>query len=231
MSVEKKYLLASSRMWAIDAFLRNRADFSGQWAVITTATDLSSAAQSQKPRFTFFPHWSFIVPDAILAATECVCFHMADVPYGRGGSPLQNLICRGHKETVLTALKMTDELDAGPVYFKRALSLEGTAEQIFARAAELTMEMIGEIVRDEPTPTPQTGEATFFQRRKPEQSLVPPEADLAGLYDHIRMLDAEGYPHAFIDHGCWRAHFTGAKIAGDAVEARVRFEIKNKKKP
>lgn len=157
-------------------------------------------------------------------------------PYRRrtlrpGGSPLQNLICRGHKETVLTALKMTDELDAGPVYFKRALSLEGTAEQIFARAAELTMEMIGEIVRDEPTPTPQTGEATFFQRRKPEQSLVPPEADLAGLYDHIRMLDAEGYPHAFIDHGCWRAHFTGAKIAGDAVEARVRFEIKNKKKP
>ncbi len=29
---------------------------------------------------------------------ECVCFHMTDVPYGRGGSPLQNLIIREPQE-------------------------------------------------------------------------------------------------------------------------------------
>lgn len=67
-----------------------------------------------------------MVPEAVLIAAECVCFHMTDVPYGRGGSPLQNLIVRKHKKTKLTALKMTEEIDAGPVYCKRELSLDGS---------------------------------------------------------------------------------------------------------
>ncbi len=37
--------------------------------------------------------------------------HMTDVPYGRGGSPLQNLIARGHTSTKLTAMRMTAEVD------------------------------------------------------------------------------------------------------------------------
>jgi len=37
---------------------------------------------------------------------------MTDVPYGRGGSPLQNLIVRGHTETKLTALRCVRDLDA-----------------------------------------------------------------------------------------------------------------------
>ena len=75
--------------------------------------------RSLKPRYVFFPHWSWKVPDDILGATECVCFHMTDVPFGRGGSPLQNLIVRGHTETRVSALRMVSEPDAGPVYMKR----------------------------------------------------------------------------------------------------------------
>lgn len=149
---------------------------------------------------------------------------MTDVPYGRGGSPLQNLIARGHRETVLTALRMTAEVDAGPVYMKRPLSLEGTAQDIFQRAAESSMGMIGEIIAHEPSPTPQTGTPVFFKRRKPEQSEVPVDATPAAFYDHIRMLDAPGYPHAFLRHGSWVARFTDAQLDGDTIEARVRFE-------
>jgi methionyl-tRNA formyltransferase len=53
------------------------------------------------------------------------------LPYGRGGSPLQNLIDLGHKDTFVSALKMTEELDAGAIYLKKPLSLEGLAEEIY----------------------------------------------------------------------------------------------------
>ncbi len=49
------------------------------------------------PRYIFFPHWSWIIPKEIYEKFECVIFHMTDLPFGRGGSPLQNLIVRGHK--------------------------------------------------------------------------------------------------------------------------------------
>ena len=64
---------------------------------------------------------------------------------------------------------MVDEVDAGPVYLKRPLSLEGRAEEIYERTADLVYDMISEIIADEPVPVPQSGEAVVFSadtRRK-----------------------------------------------------------------
>lgn len=57
------------------------------------------------PRYIFFPHWSWKIPVDIYERFECVIFHMTDLPFGRGGSPLQNLVVRGINETQLTALR------------------------------------------------------------------------------------------------------------------------------
>lgn len=46
------------------------------------------------------------------------------------GSPLQNLIVRGHKEIMLTAIQSVSVVEAGSVFFKRPLSLSGNTEQI-----------------------------------------------------------------------------------------------------
>src|SRR5689334_14815339 len=60
------------------------------------------------PTYIFFMHWSWIIPAEIFSRYTCVVFHMTDLPYGRGGSPLQNLIIRGHKETKITAIKVEE---------------------------------------------------------------------------------------------------------------------------
>jgi methionyl-tRNA formyltransferase len=147
---------------------------------------------------------------------------MTDVPYGRGGSPLQNLILRGHRETRLTALRMTSELDAGPVYDKQPLSLLGSAEEIYQRAACLAADMIENITHHEPTPTPQAGEVTRFPRRRPEQSALPNSLpNLSALHDFIRMLDAEGYPRAFLEQGGFRFEFSRAVLQSDRLAADV----------
>lgn len=220
---EPTYIIATPKPWNLAEFERVRASLPGRWRVATSPDALADALAEETPRYLFFPHWSHIVPKEIVDRHECVCFHMTDVPYGRGGSPLQNLIERGHSETMLTALRMTDVLDAGPVYAKRPLSLEGSAEEIFARAGALIFEMIAWMVANEPEPEPQHGEPTLFARRKPHQSRLPEAADARRLYDHIRMLDAPGYPKAFAEQGGWRLEFDRARLEGDSLEARVRF--------
>ena len=70
-------------------------------------------------------------PKSIWGTWPTVIFHMTDLPYGRGGSPLQNLIKRKHRTTKITAILCDDGLDTGDIYLKEDLSLEGSAEEIF----------------------------------------------------------------------------------------------------
>ena len=46
------------------------------------------------------------MPSEIIRNYECICFHETDLPFGRGGSPIQNLIVRGFKTTKISAIKM-----------------------------------------------------------------------------------------------------------------------------
>jgi methionyl-tRNA formyltransferase len=226
-STDNSYIFASSRTWGVEAFLASREALPGDWTVSVSEKDLFAAAERVRPRFIFFPHWSQILPEAFLDTHECVCFHMTDLPYGRGGSPLQNLIAAGRRETMVSALRMVKEVDAGPIYLKRPMSLHGSAQEVFRRVSELAMEMILDIVRREPLPLPQDGAPTFFKRRRPEQSKLPPGRTLADMYDHIRMLDAPGYPHACLTHGSWTVEFTDAMLDGELLEARAVFRRKD----
>lgn len=216
------YVVATVKPWNIEAFEQHHRELPGRWHLITEKDALTTEfLDGVGARYVFFPHWQWTVPDHITGSADCVCFHMTDVPYGRGGSPLQNLIQRGHDETMVTALKMVPEADAGPIYLKRPISLEGKAQDIFQRLSHMVYGMIGEIVANEPQPIPQEGDVTMFTRRTPDQSVLPMGGSLADLYDHIRMLDAETYPPAFIDHGDFRLEFHDAAVGEQGVEARV----------
>ena len=70
-----------------------------------------------------------MIPSKIYQKFETIIFHMTDVPFGRGGSPLQNLIIRGYKISKLSAIKCTKKIDGGPVYLKK-YSLNGNADLI-----------------------------------------------------------------------------------------------------
>lgn len=218
----KRYLVAASRPWHRELFAERIGDLPGLWKYVPIEAALTEELVAEvQPRYIFFPHWSHIVPAGILGRAECVCFHMTDLPYGRGGSPLQNLIVRKHETTKLTALRMVEELDAGPIYAKRDLTLFGSAEEIYRRAGAITWDMIADIVENEPEPVPQTGEATLFRRRRPEDGDLAQATDIGEVHDYIRMLDAEGYPPAFLRHGGFTYEFANASLAGDVVDARV----------
>lgn len=178
------------------------------------------------PRFVFFPHWSWKIPVEIYEGFECVIFHMTDLPFGRGGSPLQNLIVRGISETQLTALRCVAALDAGPIYIKRSLSLFGTAEEILIRATKLTEEMIESIMREQPLAQPQVGVPTVFHRRTPQDGDLAELSELEKVFDYIRMLDSDGYPPAFLETEHFKLEFSRASFKLDSVIADVKISRK-----
>lgn len=218
---ERIFIVAGCKSWNRSAYDELIARFPGEWLFVSNPEQLNDVLIDSQPGYIFFLHWSWIVPTEIIKKYECVCFHMADVPYGRGGSPLQNLIIRGHKNTKLTALRMVEELDAGPVYFKEDLSLEGNAQEIYIRATYLSAQMIRHIIEERPQPIPQEGEPVIFKRRNPIESQISQCASMQALHDFIRMLDAEDYPHAYLEHEGFRYELRRAALCDGKIVADV----------
>ena len=149
---------------------------------------------------------------------------MTDLPFGRGGSPLQNLICRGMKETKVSAIKVVKELDAGDVYLKVPLELYGTAQEIFLRSVVIIEKMIMEIINNSLQPQSQKGEVVEFKRRKKEDGNIMNLETIKDVYDYIRMLDCEGYPNAFLEIENFRFEFSRASFKDDqTINADVRI--------
>ena len=155
--------------------------------------------QEIAPKYVFFPHWSWIIPQSIYEKYECIVFHMTDLPYGRGGSPLQNLLVRGVYKTKISAIRVDAGLDTGDVYLKKGIDIsEGNADDILKRVSDIIFnEMIPEIIEKQPIPQKQNGEIVEFKRRNPNQSKMPEGLSQRQIYDYIRMLDGEDYPPAF----------------------------------
>ncbi|EQA36702.1 formyl transferase domain protein [Leptospira inadai serovar Lyme str. 10] len=224
-----KIIILTSRKWnewiANDSEIRNISEPK----LIASIEEFKLEALVEfEPEFIFVPHWSFVIPGAIFSKFRTVIFHMTDLPYGRGGSPLQNLIQRGQAKTKISAIECGEGLDTGAVYCKQDLDLYGSAEEIFLRASKVIRSMIVKILVERMEPIPQRGEVTEFKRRKPDES------DLTGkkwengteLYDFIRMLDAPGYPKAFIDLGEFRIELSEVFIKQEGLKGT--FEIRKK---
>ena len=120
----KSCVILSEKSWHKDLFLSLDTEFKEiKWTLIDNKLDFSDKFLSKlNPDIIFIPHWSFIISDKIFNKFKCIVFHMTDLPYGRGGSPLQNLISRGFSETKISAIVVEKQLDAGPVYLKKNLS-------------------------------------------------------------------------------------------------------------
>ncbi|EPY2300869.1 methionyl-tRNA formyltransferase [Clostridium sporogenes] len=222
-----KIIIATIKSWNIKNAQKFNKDNDHKHDVfiITDKNDLTYEKVSKiNPEYIFLPHWSWIVPKEIYETFNCIVFHMTDLPFGRGGSPLQNLIERGIENTKISAIKVNEGIDTGDIYFKESLNLNGTVDEIFIRASEIIFKkMIPRIINEKILPKKQSGEAIEFKRRKPSQSELFSNFDLEKIYDYIRMLDGEGYPRAFIKFGKYKLQFSRASLKNNKIIADVEI--------
>ena len=228
--MKNNFILLSEKLWhkpVLSKLTNKFPEFN--WILIETKEDFNyENLKTINPVKIFIPHWSYIIPSEIYNNFDCIVFHMTDLPYGRGGSPLQNLIIRGHKSTKISALKVQKGVDTGDIYLKKDLSLLGTAQEIFNRFSEIIDSMIEKIIVDNITPTPQVGKGVAFKRRKTKQSNLGVLKKLEDVFDYIRMLDAVGYPNAFIETDCFKIEFFNAELESNSnnIIANVRITEK-----
>lgn len=221
------YILLSEKKWHDSLFDELKQTLPANWIRISNKSEFNSQHLTLlQPKKIFIPHWSYIIPEDIFLSWECIVFHMTDLPYGRGGSPLQNLIVEGKTDTMISAIKVEQGIDTGDVYLKSPLSLQGTAEDIFKRASGIIGQMINDIINLKLQPQKQKGDVIPFKRRSPEDGNLNNLSELIKIYDYIRMLDCEGYPNAFVETDNFKFEFTNANLSEDFIDAHVRITKK-----
>ncbi len=223
-------VIATIKEWNIQNYFTLKAKYSLQYSfhLITNKDELTADFISKlKPKYIFFPHWSWIIPKELYANFECVVFHMTDLPFGRGGSPFQNLIIREIYDTKISALRVDNGLDIGDIYLKEDFDIAiGSAEENFMKLSGIIFEkMIPKFLTSTLIPAKQNGESTIFQRRKPHESNMygMDEVSIAKVYDFIRMLDAEGYPKAYLELNNLKIEFSEVHMKNKKLVGR--FEV------
>lgn len=228
--MKKAIVIATVKEWNINNYFELKKELENEYSLylLTNKDELSfENIEKINPKYIFFPHWSWIIPQKIYENYESILFHMTDLPYGRGGSPLQNLITNKIYNTKITAIKVSKELDEGDIYLKEDFDIsKGSAKEIYENASNLIFKkLIPNIIKKNIVPKKQEGDIVLFKRRTPEQSNIKTLKDIsiANLYDFIRMLDAPSYPKAYIELDNLKIELSEVIIKDGKLEGR--FEV------
>lgn len=199
-----RVILIGYRDWALNAFSHFK-----DLKIIKSNEDLYnflSTVNSNEDLCLIFAGWSEIIELEIIKKYICICLHPSDLPKFRGGSPIQNQKMNGIKKTKLTAFRMNNKIDQGPIILKTEIDLDGHMKEIFSSLENGTIRIIRKVIKNSNKSflsgeNQDESEATFFKRRKPSESEIK-LSELASLpaeklYQKICSLE-DPYPNAFI---------------------------------
>ena len=219
------YVVASSKDW-FQEHPKTRQYSSLNVVEIKTKNELNlELLEKINPRYIFFPHWNWKVDSEIFERYECVVFHTAPLPFGRGGSPIQNLILRNIEKTPVCALRMTEILDGGPIYDSIEVTLDGTITEIFSKIAVCVEKLIIKICQENIEPIDQSGTVVSFNRLTYADNELKSEYSIKELYDRIRMVDGLDYQRAYLNFGKNKIEFTEAHLDKNCLIAKIKIQI------
>ncbi len=170
---------------------------------------LSIRSQFDKTDLLLFYGWSWMVPKEFTDELTCICLHPSPLPKYRGGSPIQNQVIAGETTSQVTLFKMGQGLDDGPIYNQVPFSLLGDLEWIYNSLRRAAYHATSALVKDwlkNPNlvfTEQDHSQATYFKRRKPEDSQILLSETAKQIYNKVRCLGYDGYPMAYLvnEHG------------------------------
>jgi methionyl-tRNA formyltransferase len=152
----------------------------------------------------FYLGFERIVPRDVLAMHKHnLVVHASDLPRGKGWSPLTWQILEGRNDIPVSLFEAAEEVDSGPIYLQRVLSFRGTEliDEMRQALGSVTCELCSAFLERYPEivsqAKPQTGEPTFYPRRRPADSRLNPDLSLRDQFALLRVADNERYPCFF----------------------------------
>ena len=126
--------------------------------------------------------------------------HESDLPLGKGWSPLTWQVLEGKNEIPVTLFEAVESVDAGEIYAKEYLKLNGSEllPEIKDKQGKITIKLILLFLENFPMiGKKQLGESTFYDRRKAEDSKLDINKSIADQFNLLRVCDNERYPAYF----------------------------------
>lgn len=172
----------------------------------------------------------------------CINVHASLLPRYRGASPLQQCLLEQDKQTGISIMRMTEKMDAGPVYetFTIPFSAEDNALTLTEKIADLTARktpgVLADIAGNRLTPRPQEeSAATYCAKIKKTDGLISWNEDAETISAKIRAY--AGWPGTYtffkgkrlkILSGTAIGH-EGGEPAGTVIKKDHRIMVKTKK--
>ena len=126
---------------------------------------------------------------------------MTDLPYGRGGSPLQNLIIRNKEKTKISAIKVDFGIDSGVIYEKINIKTKGDEllDGLRKLQAKVTSKLILNFIDKYPNiiGIKQMGEESFYKKRTKKNSELNVSKTIKEQFNLLRVCDNNRYPAFF----------------------------------
>jgi methionyl-tRNA formyltransferase len=207
-----KILMAAYRDWAMNVYHETWVEINknGQKHFIEcaqTPDELIDYMKNDTWDAVVLVGWSWKVPADIVNNNIVVGMHPSDLPKYAGGSPIQNQIIDGIKQTNATLFKLNEQFDQGEIVDKEPIDLRGHLSDVFRNIANASVNLIKRFVENFPnnTYTPQIGEKHVVRRLKPEHSRINNPVNSLGkhlsceeLWNHIRCRE-DPYPNAYFE--------------------------------
>ena len=127
--------------------------------------------------------------------------HESNLPQGRGFAPMAWQIIEGNNEIPVCLIEAEGEADSGVIWIRDKIILNGTelCDEWRTLQGEKTVELCCRFVEEYENLNPyqQIGEASWYKRRKQENSKLDPQKSIEEQFNLLRTVDNERYPAFF----------------------------------
>lgn len=131
--------------------------------------------------------------------------HESDLPKGRGFAPVAWQVLEGKNDITMCLIEAAEEVDAGNIFLKKKMSLKGTElnNEIRDYQGKMSIELCLDFLDLEGAidGEKQKGTATYYKRRRPDDSELDINKTIAQQFNLLRIADNEAYPAFFIING------------------------------
>lgn len=200
---EKITILVDNNSWIISYAKTLLAKFSDKGFEVSLARNHSEVHEGW---ICFMLGCVKLTPEHILKKNQHnFIVHESKLPFGKGFSPMTWAILEGQNVISVCLIEASDEVDSGDIWIEDVIHLDGTElnNEWKSKQGDKTIEMCLRIIDEYENikPREQTGDSTFFSRRRKEDSELDLDKSINKQFPLLRAVDNELYPAFFYRNG------------------------------
>ena len=179
-----------------------------------------------------------ILPQEVLDMPKinAINVHGSLLPKYRGGAPIQRAIMNGDDKTGITIIKMVDKMDAGVMYAKKEIAIDGNINttDLFIKLSdvgkELLLDVIDDIIDNKLVGEPQNeDEVSFAFNIKREEEKIDFDNKVLDVHNKVRGLSLNPGAYCYLNDKMLKIYKTTlTDINDNNTIGSIKIEGKNR---